>query len=579
MKSQTLILHPDFRVHNSIKNFPGTTLLFNPKDFYQVTEELVAPFNDYIDEHSAQYSSEIDWWVSSVGCRNTFQTQALLSVSYLFYLKRLLEKKVGINKIIVYSPALKEAIRKNFRDATQNIEITSVGQRSAAVELLYHVVRLEKFFIEGLKRKFFCLISGPKKEFHGPINLIDIFVFKDSFNIGEFQDKYYGEFIDKTHAQSKWVYLPTLTYQADTFANFRAMKKNRTPFLIKDDYLNFTDYIFAAGHVFRLTKLLKPFKPFFGINIDPILQQDIYNNLTKTSLAALLDYRLCLRMHEAKISIKVLWDWFENQNIDKAIAMGLRAYYNDSVKIIGYAGYLPSKYAMNVFPTKEEQKAKILPDTIAVMSMYQKESITMYNKNLQVVLAPSFRYTHLFKNSGQPRMTRNKSTLIALPMLPDKSLEILNMLPALGHTLLKNAAFLIKPHPVTKEEMTRNFLDLKLPPNFNITQQNSHELLKEISVIVANSSSIFFEALSYGIPGIIVASQTQIDNNLIPTTIDSKIWSHCFNPEEFLAALIKYLYETENQENDLLRIGEKARGYFFTDYTTESENTLSEILR
>lgn len=569
-----LILHPDFHVHDTFA--ANNTLLFSPKDFYLIAQELIVPFNRYIDEYSAGRSDSIDWWVSSVGCRNPFQSHVILSVSYLFYLKRLLEKNTPMDQIIVFNRGLKEAILRNFKDKVAAVEIICLDSKGGPKQILYHFLQSIHFLLTGLKRHIFTLLSGPRGNITAPLNLVDIFIFQNSFASGHFYDRYFGEFVSKT-ATKQWVYLASFAEKSDSLENFRAMRKRQASFLIKEDYLKLSDYIFAVTHPRRLRKILTSFPDFQGVVIDPIINDDINRNLTKTSLSALLDYRLVFRLKKAGVSINILWDWYENQNVDKALIGGIRQCFGKSTKVIGYEGYLPTLFALNVFPTGEEQKANILPDVIAVMSKFQEENIKIYNPELNIVRAPAFRYTYLY-DSRKPAISHQKFILIALPILVDKSLEMISLCSKLNHQVLVGFNFLIKPHPATRRDVLENFLRFHPIENATITDKDTRELLLNSSVVISNSSSIIFEAMSLGVPGIILASQTQIDNNVIPKDIDSRIWAHCFDSGDFQKNLLRFLSYSDLEREILLSIGDKVREYFFNKYDKEAEMKLDDLL-
>lgn len=573
--SNILILHPDVKVHEQYAH--GQSLsLFDSRKFHLLAEEILVPFNHYTDKISSQNRNNLDWWVCSVGTRNPFQSLAFLDVCYLTYLKRLIDSGKKIDHIVVYHKSLETAIKRNFSQHLEDTKITAAIDNKAPFRLLVHLYRLLAFFIDGFKKFIFCYLTK-KPKFDQNINLIDVFVFQGSFATGEFHDHYYGDFIEETQ-ENNWIYLSTFDKGAATFQNIKAMRKNSPSFLIKEDYLKFSDYIYAALHAIRFKFRQIPFPKFQGLIIEDILQEDISNNLTRTALYALLNYRFCFRLKEAGTKIKTFWEWYENQNIDKALNKGLHECFNNT-KIIGYQGYLPSRFAMNVFPTEEEEKAKLLPHVIALMSQYQSIDIKMYNKNIQTILAPSFRYTYLFRNSlKEKQCAERKTVLIALPMLPQKSLEILHLLSKMNHDQFKDFQFMIKPHP-TSIRPINTLIAQQFPKNFQTTTKNFSQLFGQTNVLVSNSSSIVFEAMAFGIPSITIASQTQIDNNVIPTMVDQKIWSLIYDANELQQELLKFLNLEPAQQKELVEISKKVRNLFFIDFNKEEKQHLADVLR
>ena len=60
--------------------------------------------------------------------------------------------------------------------------------------------------------------------------------------------------------------------------------------------------------------------------------------------------------------------------------MGFRKFFPD-VKTIGYQGFSPLLPLMNSFPTKNEEKFKVIPEKIIVTSPKYKQVINEFNKN------------------------------------------------------------------------------------------------------------------------------------------------------------------------------------------------------
>ena len=78
------------------------------------------------------------------------------------------------------------------------------------------------------------------------------------------------------------------------------------------------------------------------------------------------------------------------------------------------------------------------------------------------------------------------------------------------------------------------------------------------------------ESIAYGIPVIIIGSRNSLTQNPIPVSVSDKIWSLCYNVEEFNVSLNRFLTSsTDKVIKERVKIGKQIRADFFEPVTEE----------
>ena len=71
------------------------------------------------------------------------------------------------------------------------------------------------------------------------------------------------------------------------------------------------------------------------------MKEEVFNERGSFSITqSLLIYKFIERVRNKNIKLKGLIDWYENQNIDRALYLGVKEYY-PGVKVKGYLGFVP----------------------------------------------------------------------------------------------------------------------------------------------------------------------------------------------------------------------------------------------
>jgi hypothetical protein len=565
-RSSVLVLHPDIKEHDK---FGGN--IFCAKRFATVVAALRKSYSGFIDEINKVNGQAIDWWVSGPASRNTFQSDSFLNLAYFEYAKEVLEdKQLGL--IVCESLGLKECLKKHLepRDIKIVCVPRRVSHRGVTGLIFLNIFRSIRFLFKESAVLFWSKLQKSRFDpLEKELKLVDVFVGEASFVGGQFVDRFYGELMKQKDQQS-WYYLPTFFGTKSKTRVLKLMSQQQFRFLNPYLHLNFRDILWAATHGLRAKKLLKHLPKWGGFDVSPIVLEDLSRNLTATSLDSLLKYCLPFRLKEKNCNVSTIFDWFENQNVDKAQNLGFHECF-PRVKIIGYQGYLIHENCLSLFPTLEERKQMVLPDVICVMGVAQKSLVNQFDNGLKMQLAPSFRYPKIFLETPQGNAS---CLLVILPMLERDREELVSTLNSCLKILGPKAPrVVVKVHPATSavaiEKLKRHLSRAEI-----IQEVRLEDLFGQAKMVLSSSSGGSMEAISRGIPCLILSSQTQLSFHPVPSSIDPKIWRLCYSAEDIAMGIRQFESLGDFERQELQVIG---RGVLKDFFQPANEVTLADF--
>jgi hypothetical protein len=402
--------------------------------------------------------------------------------------------------------------------------------------------------------------------------LLDVFIFDDSFNHGEFQDRYFSgfkQYISPREAQA-FFYNPTLLCSLlKTRSIFRAMSRSRERFLPKEYFLKPSDYIFAFLYPFRALKLIPPRTHWEGLDITGLLRAIWYEHLSSMSTTeGLLKYRFARRLRQAGVSLRLVIDWFENQIIDKGANAGFRQFFPE-VPIIGYNTVCSKHYQCMVHPTSAEYQAGVLPQVVAVCGKGFAASRQAFCKEIEVITAPAFRNAWVWRQATACPDPYHITILLVLSVVVEESLTSLKACIAAAECgLPPRVRFWVKPHPggIAMEKLLLQ-AGISLPPGFTVVEGDFTRWAEKADIIVGNESGTVLEALAKGIPAIVIGNRSRLTLHAIPDAVPQEIWQLCFTPGE-VAGAIKSLSNSRNgKRQSHQKLAESIREQYFEPVT------------
>ena len=265
----------------------------------RIAEEIRTPFHDLIEGLSKGNEANLDWWVSGPPSRNGYASPFFHHCCCIRLVQELLAEKIKIDSILVDSSAVKKILAPIFsgKETLPEIQIPDISL------LKKSTLWLKKTFLTPLKifySHWQARDTDYEKKFIPPdAILIDLFVQDYSIDT----EVYYPGLLDflSEKEKQKIFFVPTLykissSRLKDTYKALRNSNKN---YLLKEDFLKWEDYFYAWGYVLRSRFLRIPSVQFSGVNIKPLVVEEIRSlEEVGPAMTALLNYRFSHRLKE-----------------------------------------------------------------------------------------------------------------------------------------------------------------------------------------------------------------------------------------------------------------------------------------
>lgn len=521
----------------------------------EISVSIIEDYNSLIEDIFYATDRSIDWLVSSTLSRNTYMNLLFINLCYLQLVKSVIKNDKEIKKVIVPNKELKEVLSESFKRKNIAIEIAVINDNLSLkgtikkrfrplIDLYRNVGKLCVMWLLGKKKRKDAMSKDR------PIILIDTFFLSSMFKNNEFNDRYYPGLLEHLSKEEKGdiFFTPEVLIR-----NYRDLKKAlkiaenaNEQFIFRIDYLKPIDYLFALTSPIRIKKIKFNNFSILGNNVGPLLKAHFCDNVSNgSSLAALLNYRFFRRLKESGVKLRKVIDWNENQVIDRGFNKGLNDYY-PNVPSVGYQGYIiSSDFNFYIHPTKWEVDSAIIPDEIAVVGRELAQNAKKYYKDLNVSVAPAFRFNGVWKEDAVDARCESNIILVALPISFKESEEIIKLIIDMLRIKKSNDLFFhIKPHPSLNIDGLKRKFKGEWRKEFSTVGGDFTERVKESFLMLGNTSSTCVETLAMGIPVIIIGSQSGLTQNPIPNTISNDFWRLCYTPFE-LSDDVEYFVDSK----------------------------------
>ena len=550
---------------------PEHSVLFN-----QIAVDIRKPFTDIIESISRQHAKNINWWVSSPASRNTFASPLFHYCCCLVLLQELIQAKKPVSEIITDSRVFKKILEDYL--AKQGINARVTLARLPVKQRLKELVR-PIYAIFGLPLKQLLLFFATKltrslrKPLPSePLTLIDTFVMPGYVE----KDRYYPGVLDALSEEEKqrvwfvphlygfrpWHYLSVL----------KRLRKAERNFISKDDFLKFGDYWCLWSLLFRVCKLQIKLSFFCGVDISSLVREELtsFRNLG-SSYVPLLNYCFAKRLKEAGVKLRLVIDWFENQNIDRGWNAGFRRFFPD-VQTMGYQAFIASTHYLCIYPTKVEKDSRVIPHKVAVIGNGLVQSARRFCPELNVYIAPAFRFQHVWQKRKYSPVANGYTILVALPIVVSEAVYILRLLVPEANEMADDTHFWIKPHPTVSQSRIQTAFGSGWPEQFEFASGDFgyfNDCVQKSNLLISSASSACMETLAKGIPVIIIGNSHGLTQNPIPETITDDIWRLCYTPQEIADAIQFYQTRSPEKINEHEEIGRRIRKEYFEPVTRE----------
>jgi hypothetical protein len=491
-------------------------------------------FTKIIDNLSVNFEKNLDWHLSGPASRNTFLSPFFYYYCSFYLVEHFLNNNKNISLIIIDSFALENILNNYLKLRGQKIPIKNI--KNNIISRLFSFIKpylLISTEFSRLISQFFCAnvtkqINIKKFNNQQGITIIDIFSFPGFIT----KDRYYNGLWENLSVIKKenTYFVPTIVLVPikNMFETFRKLRKSEKNYLIKEDFLNINDLLYSISHYFRIKNINIPTINVLNIDISPLISEEIRSMRSySSSIIGLLNYRFAKNLKTQGIKLNLIIDWFENQVIDKGWNAGFNKYYS-STRSIGYSGQIPSLNYLCSFPSTSDFNLSLLPFEIAVTGKSLIERTKKYSKKLNVIIAPAFRFKHLWEQNTFKIDKDCFTILITLSQFQDQTINMLKMVQQFAeNSNIANIRYLVKPHPSIEEKKIKKWWREKWPKNFIIIEGDFSEILLKSNLLISGMSSVCLETIAMGVPLIIIENISGLQFNSVPEKLSSDMLKKC----------------------------------------------------
>ena len=538
----------------------------------------------WIDELNRRYGDDLQWWFGAVSSRNIYYSSLFQACCYLEVLRELWDSQKRRPKLVVVeSLSLARAILKwaAEKDITVDIVCSIKPKLKSFLQPVLSFLKWIKFLIilfqQGLAAHFTRKIYEQKNTDLSSSMLFGTTIHNESLSDnGIFTDRYFPYLHEYLLGkQIKKVILPFFCgFCYNYFSIYKRMRLSRENFIIKEDFLRFSDYFSTLVYPLKVLRHKIESTPFRGFDLSDIVKQEQTSLSAILGLEPMLIYRLILRIKEAGFQPTSILIWYENRSADRAFVAGARQAFPQT-KITGVQMFLHPPNFLSLYPSESEVEAGLTPDLLLQTSQYQCNIARTFTKSINCQPAAALRYAHVFNSEDTQHLNAewaNKSILIALPFKITKAVELLEVIKSILDQIPNDIPILVKTHPdYDTSSLVRTFDPQNWPNRFQNCSGSLSEVLSQSSIVISSSSSSMVEAVIKGIPAIFLGGQTLLDQNILFNQAQAvDIVTECFSAREVVIAIKKYLGLSPCKLSQYKEMGKTLRDIYFTPINEET---------
>jgi len=498
-----------------------------------ITELVRKEYTEYIGDLIKLNSlSGLDLLVN-VTCRNPYQTKIFDNFCKLKLLELCLQENISFDSVLVSDQGMCDSVKSLSKKYAVNINLQCDVALNAKKIFVLTRRLFVSIYIIFISLAALTFISNKRKVVpNQSIVYLDTYMKADDFKEdGSFYDHYYSGLIDNVPqniAQKIW-YAPfvfSLRRISDLKWIIKQSRKSKYNFLLMEEWLRFSDYIYALYMSYMLPRKIKHIPKYCDIDVSSLVQQDLFMDIFSSGLLrTTLVYRFIYRIKNAGIKIHKVIDWNENQVVDRALNLAIREFYPRTA-IIGYQGYIVSNHYVSHSPACYEVNAGTIPDCLCVTTDVLMERNKEFCQQHNVATVPAFRFKKLLEYKRDVNI-KKELILVALPYNLNISKEIIKI--CFEWNKKYGVKFVVKNHPAIPLNDLVNSISHLSDPCFEIISGSLYDLFNHSLLMVSSDSSSCFEAVSCGVHVIIVGNRTGSTPNPLADIVDSNCWDICYD--------------------------------------------------
>jgi hypothetical protein len=499
-------------------------------------------FNAMIAKLSKGRERDIDWWVTWTATRNTHVSKLFAQLVQLSLVEEL-ERGGAQLEILTDNGAFARVLNKaNSRIVhrrphvrgwkTTLHNIFSSLRNSVAAHVAARLTGRE----ETVPRKPFLIVEEGINE--------------TSFAGSDKIDHYYPALAGQlSPADVETLYTMPVFYRVKSYWKvFALIRASKTPFLVREDYLSLSDYVFAFGHWFRARRFLGNDELFAGFPIGELIDADLREGrFTNAVLQALLSYRFWRNARGRGLQVAKLLDWYEGHDRDHATAAAIN-WHALSIRHVAYRHMTGPQY-LGAIPAQHEVDAGVVPRHFAIVGRRAAAELEENVRGLDVYSVPSLRFARLGEVSRQSRS--GPLRLLVLLGLEESFLRSVSAMltPAFTAPELRDVIWMLRPHPLSPPSIIERAFP-GLPSHARFSTGDFRSDLAQADIVLGIATNALIEALVTGVPVITLASGNTPIENPIPLWIDPRLSRMCYEVCELAPLISAMARQASAQEDD-----------------------------
>ncbi len=379
--------------------------------------------------------------------------------------------------------------------------------------------------------------------------LVDTYLYPSDVKAdGAVIHRYYPGLIDWYLARGhKPAYLPTLfrVPLRQLPALYRGYRSSQYLFVPMELFLGFSDIVWGvtkvATRALTGSKLPRPF--IFGLDMSAIVEAESWGAGIE-GLPQMLTKRATKSMVEAGMHPKWVLDWFENQSIDQALAIGFREALPDCrlIAMRLYAQYSSNLLSFQV--TNREREQGLVPDEHWMGGEAWLDVATRLDSHGGYKVVPNLRSSYLYKQ--QVMLGEGDDLLVLLTHSLQDTVQVLVLVGTLLPVLEKLFPVIrIKPHPSLGRDQLKKVMsddeyrDLFLSRAISWEESGISTLMAKARLVVSAGTSSAIEAVAMGNPVVLVGAQVGID--MCPLEfVDKTMWRIAYDANQLKEAILAW---------------------------------------
>ena len=374
-----------------------------------------------------------------------------------------------------------------------------------------------------------------------------------------FFDTYFDQLI-KTLEKKKinYAYLPIffgINSDDDFKQTLKILKNHQVSMLSEFELLTTIDFLrliclvlIYPYHVLRLFYSLKD-----NSFISQVFKNELLISLPKLTISPFSRYLQGIRISALPFNDIKIISWYENQVIQKTFYKGLRK-KKFKIDIYGCQLFIWPFSILNIICDPNEIDHGIVPDKVLVNGKYYLYT----DKRINSDVGPSLRYNEIF--NFKVDFNKRKDFLVLLPYF---DYEIVNLLTIIKNLVFSPGRIIIKFHPTT---IINRFNDL-IPTNAIVSEMNIYELFVNTKIVLSSQSGGIVEAVSVGIPAIVLPHAEKYSHNPLPHFGKSIVWDYARDQNDVEELIEKFNFKLDHYNNEIIKISDIYKEMFFCEPT------------